>query len=625
MVKGGLRLKRELAPKPIQPPVGNLVLAKVWVDASVYHLDGEFSYLIPGDLSTLVQIGCLVTVPFNGREITGVVVSVEEANSQSGLKSISKVIGTIPPLTEPVLNLIREGSRRYLSHPFDLIRSAIPDRVATVEKEFIGLQASSKKSRAAGVLQYLQLPPSIPRRNLIAKKVQDLRSNGSVLVILPDSKEVSSLARELEELAIKYTAIDSSLPKSDLYRNFLKARLGLVDVVIGTRSAVFTPLMNLSSIVMYNEGSENLYERRSPGWNARDIALLRRHNEEIDLFFIGYSPSTEVARFIEEDWVALKRVKAKVNVVTAPQIHGELLPSRAVTLVRKALQHGPVLFLVPLKSYAQAIRCHKCRTISRCFCGGAHQKLSLSAPISCNHCSEVISRWKCSWCQSEEISMQARGAQRHIQELGALFPGVAAHLSTSEHPVENAPDQGFVVATAGMAPRSKSGYSAVVILEGNRFLNQPDMRSTERIREMYFSHAALVKSDGQVILVQDEGDQISTALSTWNPAVAVGRDLQERKSLSLPPYVRAAMMTLDTSEVVRFKNALLTAKDEGRLPDTTRILGPIAAGEKSSLILTVDIAAGDSLLSTLHEFMKRRSLGKKPLPSLRIDPYSLSH
>jgi primosomal protein N' (replication factor Y) len=170
----------------------------------------------------------------------------------------------------------------------------------------------------------------------------------------------------------------------------------------------------------------------------------------------------------------------------------------------------------------------------------------------------------------------------------------------------------------------KSGYSAVVVLEGNRFLNQPDMRASERIREMYFAHAALAQSGAPIILIQDDGDSIVTALATWNPSVALHRNLEERKSLSLPPYVRSAHLSVETSEVVRLKSALATAIAEGRLPLSSRILGPVQSGEKSALILTVDVKDGESLLSTLHEFMRRRSAAKKTLPSLRIDPYSLS-
>jgi primosomal protein N' len=221
--------------------------------------------------------------------------------------------------------------------------------------------------------------------------------------------------------------------------------------------------------------------------------------------------------------------------------------------------------------------------------------------------------------------MQSRGADRHQHELGLLFPGVKSLISTSDHPVDSVIENGIVVATPGMAPASDAGYSAVVFLEGNRFLNQPDMRANERVREMYFAHASLTSPNGSILLIQDDAHIIATALTSWNPSMAIHRELEERESLALPPYVRAVKLIMDQSDIARLQAALTAAREEGRIPTETRILGPISIGEKSSLILTVPLETGEKLISTLHEFMRRRSVGKKSLPSLRIDPYSLSH
>jgi hypothetical protein len=77
-------------------------------------------------------------------------------------------------------------------------------------------------------------------------------------------------------------------------------------------------------------------------------------------------------------------------------------------------------------------------------------------------------------------------------------------------------------------------------------------------------------------------------------------------------------------EITRFKSALLKAQDEGRLPGDLRILGPIDKGELSSLVLISQMPNHQQVDFLIHEFMRRRSLAKKTLPSLRIDPYSLS-
>ena len=624
MVKGRLTLKRELAFQAPVAPVGEFTVAQVWVDASVYHLDTPFSYLIPGNLAQSVAVGSLVMVPFHGREITALVVEIVALDSISGLKSISKVLGETPLLTQEIIKLIDESAKRYAAHPFDLIRSAIPDRVISVEKDFVGHPNSYRIESNKSERQFLQLPPHQERSQLMASKIAERSKIGGVLVVLPDSSEVASLSRELSELNLTYSVLDSKLPKSEQYRNFLKARLGDASIVIGTRSAVFAPVLNLRTLMIYNEGSEHLYERRSPGWNARDVALLRQREQDFDLIFVGYSPSSEVARLIDTGWIDYKRSRGKIKVGTYAAEHGELLPSRALPLLKKALSAGPVLFIVPLKGYAQAIRCAQCRTVSRCVCGGAHEKLTLSASITCNHCLTKIVDWRCAWCHSERVSMQSRGADRHQHELGLLFPGVKSLISTSDHIVDSVIDSGIVIATPGMAPNSKSGYSAVVFLEGNRFLDQPDMRANERVREMFFAHASLISPAGSILLIQDEGHVISTALTTWNPSMAIHRELEERESLALPPYVRAVKLIMEPSDMSRLQSALTSARDEGRIPIETKILGPISSGEKSSLILTVPLETGERLISTLHEFMRRRSVAKKSLPSLRIDPYSLS-
>lgn len=624
IVKGGLKLKRELAPRTIEEPRGPFRVAQVWVDTSVFHLDSAFSYLIPGNLADFIRIGSMVSVPFHGRDLTGYVIALEAPDSLVGLKNINKVIGKQALLSQGTINLIKAAVQRYAAHPLDLLRSAIPERVASVEKNFEDHEIIFRKSSGDGIKQYLQLPPGRSRASLMAQKVGSLRRDGAVLVILPDHREVSEFVAELRKQGIEPSVLDSALPKSEYYSHFLSTRFGLADVVVGTRSAIFAPISNLHSILLYNEGSENFYERRSPGWNVRDLALLRSELEHVNLYFAGYSPSSEIARLIDLDICEFKKVRAKVRLSTLPQTHGELLPSRAIAPIREALKKGPVLFLVPLKGYAQAIRCAKCRTISRCACGGAHIKTSATSPISCSHCATTSQSWSCIWCKHPVPSLAARGAERHQQELGLLFPGAPIQLSTADHPISEVSASSFVVATPGMAPRAAQGYAAVVILEGNQFLNQPDMRASERVREMFFAHAALASPNAPVILVQDEGHSIATAITTWNPTIAIHRDLEERRNLDLPPYVRSALMSMETKEIVRLKNALVSSQDEGRIPASTKILGPIPAGEKSALILTVDLEHGDELIKTLHEFMRRRSAAKKELPSLRIDPYSLS-
>jgi primosomal protein N' (replication factor Y) len=176
-----------------------------------------------------------------------------------------------------------------------------------------------------------------------------------------------------------------------------------------------------------------------------------------------------------------------------------------------------------------------------------------------------------------------------------------------------------------MAPECDGGYQLVVILEGNRFLSQPDLRAEERVRELYFSSASLITPTGEFMCVQDSGHSITSAVASWSFTPSISAELEQRSALSLPPHVRSVVLGSSKDEVSRLKSALLKAQEESRIPSESKVLGPIVDGDSASLILTAPSTEADLLVETIHEFIRRRSAAKKKLPSLRIDPYSLTH
>jgi len=110
----------------------------------------------------------------------------------------------------------------------------------------------------------------------------------------------------------------------------------------------------------------------------------------------------------------------------------------------------------------------------------------------------------------------------------------------------------------------------------------------------------------------------------WNPMPVLERELLERAELNLPPFTHTIELAMPRDEITRFKSALVKAQEEERLPGEVKILGPIGKGEISSLVLISQLQNHEEVDLLIHEFMRRRSLAKKTLPSLRIDPYSLS-
>jgi primosomal protein N' (replication factor Y) (superfamily II helicase) len=621
-----LRLKREEAKRVDSAQAQHAAFVKVWVDTPVSHLDGTYDYLVPERLSQSVKPGIRVGVPFAGRDVEALVLERSDKSEITNLKFISSVISEELVASPTLITLISSISKRWICNPFDVIRSAIPARVASVDKAFTAETRSSTAKELAnkgkGEVTYLHLAPHEDPLMRLSEFAQKSQAKGSVLIIVPEDRELELLKLEIPGALI----LSSSLSRTQRYSNYLTAINKSGQIIIGTRSAIFLTPPDLTTLIVYRENSQSHYEPRHPGWNVRDIALLRQSEEKLSLYFVGYSPSLEMARSIESGAVNILSRKARLQVSTFPQTGSELLPERIFSPIRSALKTGSVLFLVPKKGYASALMCKKCRNLAICSCGGKLSRSNQSAPPACVHCSTTFSTWKCKWCNEDKLVLLGRGAIRHAEEIGRAFPGFPVINSDADTPVKEVTGKSsLVIATQGMAPRCEGGYSAAVLLEGGSFFSYSDLRGQERSREAFFEAAGQVKPGAPVLVAIDSSHPINAALASWNPAHMYKRELADLESLDLPPYTRSLTVDLATSEASTvaegFKKALL----DSRIPASTKVLGPsIRGGDKARIILTASESDFSGLTQFVGEFVKHRAIAKKEAIQVRIDPYSLS-
>jgi primosomal protein N' (replication factor Y) len=220
---------------------------------------------------------------------------------------------------------------------------------------------------------------------------------GSILIITPEERELEQLAQALGDKACVLTA---SLSRSVRYENYLRSISEPNLITIGTRSAIFAFPPDLKTIVIFREGAESHFEPRSPGWNTRDLAIIRSEQVGCDLFFVGYSPSLEIGLLIDNGEVKMLGKRNRLQVSNFESLNGELLPNRIFPPIRKALKSGPVLFLIPRKGYASSLMCKKCRNIATCECGGKISRRKVNADAECVLCGKSQPSLKCRWCKS---------------------------------------------------------------------------------------------------------------------------------------------------------------------------------------------------------------------------------
>jgi primosomal protein N' (replication factor Y) len=352
---------------------------------------------------------------------------------------------------------------------------------------------------------------------------------------------------------------------------------------------------------------------------------MRAELEGIGLAFTGFTPSVRMAYEIDRSTIKFNNQRTQVNVQAFSPTDGTLMPGRIYSEIKKALKRGPVLFVAPRKGYGNALLCAHCRNVALCKCGGRLSVSSKGLAPTCVHCGTGFPTWKCSFCDRDKQYLAGRGIERAAEEISRAFPGFPVVISAGDvikDSVDSRP--ALVLSTPGAQPAVAGGYAAVVVLDAIRFFSQTDINGQERARELLFETASLVSSDGQVLLVLDDSHPIVAALARWNIAPLLKRELAERAELMLPPSVISAVLVMEQTSASPILSGLKKALEDGRLPSSTRIFGvTILPKGQAKIVMHVSHDQSSSLGAMLHELQRKRSIAKKDLFTLRIDPYSL--
>jgi primosomal protein N' (replication factor Y) len=624
-----LRLKRETYRSTAKADSRTVV--NVWVDSGLSHLDGIYSYRCPVDLVDKISVGSRLKVPFNSRSCEALVIEVLENETAEHLKIIESVLGIFPVANSALIEFYRIMAKYWASDPYSLIKFGIPSRVASVEKtiESESITVSKKSTVSKRNMQnfFMMHTPHKSAYLEIAELAIERLKNGSTLVLMPDSKDVDRVMQSFtgKTMDFKIIRLDSSLPRAQRYENYLKSSLQNNVLVIGNRSALFAPIPDLDSVIVGFEKSEQYFEKKHPYWNTRDSVFLRAQIENLNVYFTGYVPSCDMAQQIEKRNVKFITERTNITTTAFPQTQGELLPDRIIPAIRKALNQGTVLFLVPRKGYANALLCAKCRNIALCKCGGRLLVAGQNSDPTCSVCNSAVRNWQCSWCAGTTRYVSARGIDRFHEEIGRAFPNTPIQLSSAPNILEEVAEKTkIVIATTGSIPGSFKEYSAVVLLEGQRFLAASSSRFEELVYESFFEAAAHVSKKGNVFVVLDAFHPLVAAITKWNPGTLVRKILRENEEAFLPPYSSIAVLTVEKHEAILLKNGLAKSVKDGRLPTSSQIfLSQETESDDVRILVSVPVENRDILAAFLLELSRKRAVSKKSFVNIALDPFTL--
>ena len=156
-----LKLRIQRAPQPAGPTASDLPVASVWVDSGIAILTEPFSYLIPEKISSQIKIGSRVQVPFKDKHLEGIVIDRTPFTPDAKeFKSIYKLLGDFPVASQETIELISLTASFWGGSPHDVVRSAIPPRVASAEKS-LALTPTTGGSKSESNATFHLLPPKV--------------------------------------------------------------------------------------------------------------------------------------------------------------------------------------------------------------------------------------------------------------------------------------------------------------------------------------------------------------------------------------------------------------------------------------------------------------------------------
>ncbi len=266
-----------------------------------------------------------------------------------------------------------------------------------------------------------------------------LAQNKQVLVIVPEiGLTPQTLNRFEQRFNLPIYLHHSGLNDGERLQTWLAAKKGSAAIIIGTRSAVFSPLVNAGIIIVDEEHDNSLKQQDSFRYHGRDLAILRAKQLNIPIILGSATPSFESLhnalsgkyhhhRLLKRP---SKSKEAKIELVNmAEQISEYGLSETLKFEIKQTLaRQEQVLIFLNRRGFAPALSCQECHEIIACQrCNKAYTLHQQQQLLICHHCgSQKRVPKQCFQCGSVRLLPLGQGTEQLEQKLSELFTHYSA-------------------------------------------------------------------------------------------------------------------------------------------------------------------------------------------------------
>ena len=418
-----------------------------------------------------------------------------------------------------------------------------------------------------------------------------LEDGKGVILLLPEiALTPQSVAIFCARYGERVAVIHSALSQGERYDAYCRIRDGRADVVIGTRSAVFSPVRNLGAIIIDEEQEHTYKSDQNPKYHARDVARFRCAHNKALMLLASATPSLESYHKAKEGIYTLVTLKERYGGAKLPSVEvtdmrreagggvlsplGEHLASELCRVTEAGEQS--ILFLnrrgynhfVSCRSCGEALTCPRCSVALTYHTRKGNYREGGLVCHWCGHRAPLPT--ECPACHSPHLARQGFGTQRVEEELEALLPKARVlRMDTDTASAKFSYDrmlgafrahEADVLLGTQMVTKGHDfpDVTLVGVLMADSSLYLDDYRAAERTFAMLtqvIGRAGRGKREGRAIIQTTNPDsEIIRLACEQDYETFYEREIRLRRLLVFPPFCDIALLTVSgasESEVLR--------------------------------------------------------------------------
>jgi primosomal protein N' (replication factor Y) len=489
-----------------------------------------------------------------------------------------------------------------------------------------------------------------------------LAKGQQVLVLVPEIGLTPQLIKRFQErFNIDLAIMHSGLTDRERFNGWLAARDGQAPIIIGTRSAVFTPMKNPGLVIIDEEHDISLKQQDGFRYNARDIAIKRAKSLGIPVILGSATPSLEsLQNAINSRYEMLKlpeRAGAAIHpVMLLLDVRGKLMDEGiSMPLIEKIRQHlaqqGQVLLFLNRRGYAPTLLCHDCGWVAECHRCDAHMTLhKASNRLRCHHCgAERPVETTCPACQSEDMRAVGAGTERTEQTLQQHFPDTdiiridrdttrrKGSMESMLKEVHDGSNQ-ILIGTQLLAKGHHfPNVTLAGILDSDHGLFSADFRAGERMAQLVLQvagRAGRAEKPGEVIIQTHHPEHpLLQLLVSQDYDRFAEAALEERRMSRLPPFSNLALLRAEAKDKDLPYQFLQESRDHALVYAAGKVdlFGPVpapmerrAGNYRAQLLLQADNRPDlHRLLKQWIPILEQLKSARKVRWSLDVDPMEM--